>query len=82
MDHAVASAPAVDGLLSTTHGSDVFLRPPTMAHNSAQWKRIENLLDQVLDLREASARAREAKVKRLLARNSTRRGGSKPPPQT
>ena len=35
-----------------------------MAHNLERWKRIEQLLDQVLDQPEARERAREAKVMR------------------
>jgi hypothetical protein len=53
--------------------------PPTLAHNSARWKRIEDLLGQVLDLREGSERTRKPKVRRLLALNSARRGGSTRP---
>jgi hypothetical protein len=49
-----------------------------MAPDSKLWKEIDQLLGGVLDQREAAERARLAKVKRLLARNSARRSGSKP----
>ena len=49
-----------------------------MSTNSAQWKRIERLLDEVLDLQEASEGAREAKVARLLEPTSARLGGLTP----
>lgn len=46
--------------------------------NSARWKKVEQLLDHVLDQREASEREGEAKVVRLRARNSARHGVSTP----
>ena len=50
-----------------------------MARNSERWKRIDRLLDQILDPREVREQERVAKIIRQRSRNSAWPSDSTPP---